>query len=68
MGLVLYHVFDILSTTLKGMRLSLVVNADEKGLLADILPVVGRVLAVRILLGLLMLLLVLRHLEAVCDK
>jgi hypothetical protein len=45
-GLARYHVFDILSTTLKGMRLSLVVNADEKGLLADVLPVVGRVLAV----------------------
>jgi len=73
-----HHVLDILSTTLKGVRLTLVVDADEEGLAADIAPIVlgvlgvgvllwlGRLLPVLlllILLWLVLLLLVVRHVE-----
>lgn len=45
-GRVEYHIPDILSTTLKGVRLALVVDADEEGLAASIAPILLGVLAV----------------------
>ena len=70
-----HHVADILPTALKGMRLALVVDADEQGLsppgrgtaiVVDLLILTVLLLLLTVLLLLLTVLLLLMHLERLC--